>query len=100
MNHSASANVPRNVKRVTFAEAPLVNAPYPGFSPKNAPPRFLHLYVYGGNLANAFSFRFATTADAPSGQRAIVRAANKGPVSFGEVTWGSRTGVLMLAPPY
>ncbi len=27
-----------------------VSAPFPGFSRKNAPPRFLHLYIYGGNL--------------------------------------------------
>ena len=73
---------------------------YPGFSRRNAPPRFAHLSIKGGrNLDRLFPFSFPL-----SGRPHRVSAASPLPhrtaVFLGRDAWDGRTGVLVLAPRY
>jgi hypothetical protein len=76
------------------------SAPYPHLRRRNAPPRFLHLFILGGDLAEAFPFAFERESDVPSRASALVRANRDGPVSWGQMTWSGHRGVLVLAPDY
>jgi hypothetical protein len=79
---------------VFFAEW---SAHYPGITDKNAPPRFLHLNVHGGDLASAFPFEWPSTPselpNPPPKKRADA-------LLLDDVTWFGKAGSLVLAPRY
>ncbi|MGH2730110.1 MAG: hypothetical protein ACRDJI_05810 [Actinomycetota bacterium] len=71
-------------------------APYPGLSAKNAPPRFFHINVRGGDLTDAFGFvwpeeKTPTASPQPKRRRATF---------IERVTWSGKPGALVLAPSY
>jgi hypothetical protein len=68
------------------------SAPYPRLRRKNAPPRFVHLFVLGGDISNAFPFAFNGRADVPQTRSALVQANEDGAVSWGHVTWDAHPG--------
>lgn len=71
------------------------NAPYPRLTSKNAPPRFAHLAVYGGDLTQ--SMADYVVKEEWEGQIPANRSFG---LDFGEPTWNGRRGELILAPPY
>jgi hypothetical protein len=87
---------PRAGHLVFFAEW---SGPYPGITPKNSPPRFVHLVVQRGALDAMLEFPLpaggaaAAVTGEPSRQR---REA----LLMGRPRWGGRQGRLVLAPPF
>jgi hypothetical protein len=75
------------------------SGPYPGIVRKNRPPRFAHLVVQAGDLEAVLEFRLPdphldiAPLDEPSAQRQEA-------LLFGRREWGSRQGILVLAPPF
>jgi hypothetical protein len=74
------------------------NAPYPGIGRKNAPPRFAHLVLKGGDLAEAFYFEWPSgpavpLVDALAGRR-------RTPVLLESESWAGHQGTLLLAPAF
>jgi hypothetical protein len=74
------------------------NAPYPRIGRRNAPPRFAHVVLKGGDLTKAFYFEW------PSGPMVAVVDALKGnrqaPLLLGTRSWAGRQGALVLAPAF
>jgi hypothetical protein len=74
------------------------NAPYPRIGPRNAPPRFAHVVLKGGDLTEAFYF------DWPSGPMVPVVDALEGdrqiPVPLEVRRWAAPEGTLLLAPAF
>lgn len=74
------------------------NAPYPGISRTNAPPRFAHVVLKGGDLTKAFYFEW------PSGPPVPVMDALNGdremPLLLESQPWAGLQGVLVLAPEF
>jgi hypothetical protein len=74
------------------------NAPYPRIGRRNAPPRFAHVVLKGGDLTKAFYFEW------PSGPRVAVVDALEGdrqtPLLLGTRSWAGRQGALLLAPAF
>jgi len=73
------------------------NAPYPGLTSKNAPPRFFHLNVRGGDLTDAFPFAWPTEKMAPASRSPRKR---REALLMERVTWSGKTGTIVLAPSY
>jgi hypothetical protein len=74
------------------------NAPYPRIRRRNAPPRFAHVVLKGGDLTKAFYFEWPTgpmvaVADALEGDRQT-------PVLLDAHSWAGRQGALALAPAF
>jgi hypothetical protein len=71
--------------------------PYPGLTPKNAPPRFAHLVVHAGDLDGAFPFAWPT-------RRAAIRDPipnkRRTAILLGAVTWSGKQGSVVLAPSF
>jgi hypothetical protein len=79
---------------VFFAEW---SGPYPGVTPKNAPPRFVHLVVHAGDLDGAFPFQWPTrSADIPNPIPKNRRAA----LLLDAATWSGKHGTVVLAPSF
>lgn len=73
------------------------SGPYPGITSKNAPPRFVHVNVHGGDLNNAFSFQSPLKASALP--EPIPRKRSKAHL-LKTVSWFGKTGSLVLAPSF
>jgi hypothetical protein len=71
--------------------------PYPRLSPKNAPPRFLHVVIKSGDLERAFPFVFPPT---PANPTELPKHYRKRAFAIGTFSWGSKIGSVVLAPPY
>jgi hypothetical protein len=74
------------------------NAPYPNIDRRNAPPRFAHVVVKGGDLTKAFYFEWPSgplvpVADALEGDRQI-------PVLLEAPSWAGEQAALLLAPAF
>jgi hypothetical protein len=74
------------------------NAPYPRIGPRNAPPRFAHVVLKGGDLTEAFHFEW------PSGPSVRVVDAlerdRQAPVILSIGSIGGHRGTLVLAPAF
>jgi hypothetical protein len=74
------------------------NAPYPRIVRRNAPPRFAHIVLKGGDLTKAFYFEW------PSGPMVSVTDALEGdrqtPLLLETQSWAGRQGTLVLAPAF
>jgi hypothetical protein len=74
------------------------NAPYPKIGRRNAPPRFAHVVLKGGDLTKAFYFEW------PSGPMVPVADALEGDrrtaVLLGSQLWAGSEGTLVLAPAF
>jgi hypothetical protein len=74
------------------------NAPYPRIGHRNAPPRFAHVVLKGGDLSKAFYFEW------PSGPVVHVVDALEGdrqtPLMLDTQSWAARRGTLVLAPAF
>lgn len=73
------------------------SAPYPGITRKNAPPRFLHVNVRGGDLDKAYGFQWPTVAANLSSRLPKKRTDA---ILLDTVTWFGKAGSLVLAPSY
>ena len=71
------------------------NAPYPRLTSKNAPPRFAHVIVYGGDLTSS-----TDDFDVKEEWEGHIPANRNFGLDFGEPTWNGRRGELILAPPH
>lgn len=74
------------------------NAPYPRIGRRNAPPRFAHVVLKGGDLSDAFYFEWPSSPavpvhDALVGDRQV-------PVILEAPSIGGRRGTLVLAPAF
>lgn len=72
-------------------------APYPGLSPKNAPPRFIHLVIHAGDLSSAFPFEWP---ERTNGLPDPIPKKRRPPLLLENVTWSGIQGQLLLAPPF
>jgi hypothetical protein len=72
--------------------------PYPGINRKNAPPRFAHIVIKAGDLSHGFYFPFPDPESSPTSIHQSIGGSN--PVFLGKATWGGKSGVLVLAPPF
>jgi hypothetical protein len=73
------------------------SGPYPRLTRKNAPPRFVHVVVKAGDLSQAFPFDLPTPSAIPPD---LPRHSADVPRSLGRFTWGTKTGLLTLAPTF
>jgi hypothetical protein len=73
------------------------SGPYPGITPTNAPPRFLHVNVHGGDLEHAFPFEWPSRAAVLPAHPPKKR--NKA-LLLDTVSWFGKTGSLVLAPSF
>ena len=73
------------------------NAPYPGVTRKNSPPRFAHLVVQRGSVKQALGFEWPTAVSAIP--EPIPRRREQA-VLLGRYSWADREGSLVLAPSY
>jgi hypothetical protein len=74
--------------------------PYPQLTAKNAPPRFVHIELRTGqhlDVANG-AFRFPSVA--PREPIDLPDSYPRHAVAIGSYTWGSKSGILVLAPAY
>jgi hypothetical protein len=73
------------------------SGPYPGLTPRNAPPRFAHIVVVGGDVDLALSFRWPTQKPAhertPDDKRTT-------PLLLARPSWRGVDGTLVLAPSF
>jgi hypothetical protein len=79
-----------------FAES---SGPYPGITPKNAPPRFAHLNIQGGDLSKAFAFPFPLRGPPVRLPERLPRRRESA-LYLGRFRWGDRSGALILAPSF
>jgi hypothetical protein len=70
-------------------------APYPGFRARNAPPRFAHVVVEGGDVRRHLEFRIR-----PAPKPLTVQGRRKDGLILARPTWDGRRGSLILVPPY
>src|SRR3712207_3846397 len=70
------------------------NAPYPRLTRKNAPPRFAHVVIEVGDLADALPF------DVPPSPTPLAEVVSDSAVNVGEFTWGEIRGTLVVAPDF
>lgn len=70
---------------------------YPHLTTRNAPPGFVHIVVKVGDLTEGFPFRFP---DPPLASPPLPSRYFNRPLALGRFTWGTKTGVLVLAPRY
>jgi hypothetical protein len=69
-------------------------APYPGVDRRNAPPRFAHIAIEAGDVRFEFSMLEATS------KTDLVDKQRTEGLVISRPTWGGRTGLVLLAPPY
>ncbi|MDQ4018879.1 MAG: hypothetical protein M3188_03465 [Actinomycetota bacterium] len=69
---------------------------HPGRPELNRPPGMLHLVILAGPLVSP---PYGLTDEQPV-RDGVLRETRKRGLLFGSVRWGSRTGELVLAPPY
>jgi hypothetical protein len=69
---------------------------HPGRPELNRPPGMLHVVILAGPLASP---PYGLTEEQPV-RDGVLRETRKRGLLFGSVRWGSRTGELVLAPPY
>jgi hypothetical protein len=82
---------------VFFAEW---RGPYPGLSPRNAPPRFVHINVIASPVDHPLAFNWPTRATvAPVDLENVPRKRNE-PLLIGAYTWTGRKGEVALAPSF
>jgi hypothetical protein len=74
------------------------NAPYPTVGRRNAPPRFAHVVLKGGELTKAFPFEWPSGDVVPVAQ--ALDAERNTPVLLGAFSWGGNEGTLVLAPAF
>jgi hypothetical protein len=72
--------------------------PFPGITRKNAPPRFAHLVIKAGDLGHGFAFAFPSHGVVSTTEDLTDRRS--GALVIGTPTWGERSGMLVLAPPF
>jgi hypothetical protein len=70
------------------------NAPYPRLTRENAPPRFAHVVIKVGDLAEALPF------DVPSRPAPLPEVVSDSAVNVGDFTWGEIRGTLVVAPDF
>jgi hypothetical protein len=73
------------------------SGPYPGVTPRNSPPRFVHVNVHAGVLDQAFAFEWPE--EAPSLPDSVPRKRRKG-ILLENITWFGKEGSLILAPSF
>jgi hypothetical protein len=73
------------------------SGPYPGITSRNAPPRFFHVNVHGGDLDKAFGFTWPTGVTTLPNPLPNKRSD---PLLLDTVTWFGKTGSLVLAPSF
>jgi hypothetical protein len=73
------------------------NAPSPGVTRKNSPPRFTHLVVQRGSVKRILGFESPT---AVSGIPEPVPRRREQALLLGRYSWADRKGSLVLAPSY
>lgn len=72
------------------------NAPYPGISLNNAPPRFAHVVLKGGDLTKAFYFEWPSETTVPITD--ALNADRQAPLLLEPQPWSRPEGSLALAP--
>jgi hypothetical protein len=75
------------------------SAPYEGQPRRNRPPRFAHIVVAAGDLAQAFEFKWPPPRSTRPPER-LLFANRKRPVLLEKPTWGGRDGQLVLLHPF
>jgi hypothetical protein len=82
---------------VFFAEW---SGPYPGLTPRNAPPRFVHINVIASPLDQPLAFEWPTRPT--TGLEDLAKAPKKldEPLLVGAYTWGGRDGEVALTPSF
>jgi hypothetical protein len=74
--------------------------PYPGLTPRNAPPRFAHLNVIASPIDHPLAFKWPTRATTPLGDLDNVPKRRDAPLLLGAYTWGDRQGEVALGPSF
>jgi hypothetical protein len=74
------------------------NAPYPTIGRRNAPPRFAHVVLKGGELMKAFPFEWPSGNIVPLAQ--VLDAERDTPALLGNFAWGGHEGTLVMAPAF
>jgi hypothetical protein len=75
-------------------------AEHPGHPEQDRPPRLVHLVVLGGREAVTFAFEWPRPGGAVTLEDGLYARERRRALSFGERTWGGRSGELVLAPAY
>jgi hypothetical protein len=70
---------------------------YPELTRRDSPPGFVHVVVKVGDLTDAFPFRFP---ELPVSPVALPNHFLERALALGRFTWGTKTGLLVLAPRY
>jgi hypothetical protein len=76
------------------------SGPYPGLSPRNAPPRFAHLNVIASPVEHPLAFKWPTRATITLEDLDSAPKKRDGPLLLGAYTWADKRGEVALAPSF